>query len=77
MTPDLPWHYRNELRQSPDGLRAAIAMSIALRDYIGADLLTDDSGDSPREVPLLVRAKREADALAKTLHRLARGSTPG
>jgi hypothetical protein len=70
---DLPWKYRAELRESPDGLRAAIAMSIALRDFIGVDLLTDDSGDSPREVPLLVRAKREADALAKTLHRLARG----
>ena len=45
-----------------------------LRDFVGVDLLTDDSGESPREVPLIVRAKREADALAKTLHRLATGS---
>ena len=67
---DLPWKYRAALRDSPDGLREAIAMSIALRDFVGVDLLTDDSGDSRREGPLLRRARREADALAKTLHRI-------
>jgi hypothetical protein len=71
--PNLHALFLAELRDAQEPARCAVAMATALRDYLG-HLIEDDPGDTDvRDVPLIVRGRREADALARTLHRFARG----
>lgn len=69
-TPDLLTLYREELRDANDPKIVALAMAQALASFLGDLLTSEDPGDTDaRDVPVLVRAKREALALSRTLNR--------
>jgi hypothetical protein len=70
MTPDLLTLYREELHDANDPRVVALAMAQALAAFLDDLLTQEDPGDRDvKDVPVLVRAKREALALSRTLNR--------
>jgi hypothetical protein len=61
-----------DIRDADRPLDVALAMSMALREYATHLLEDDDAGEESLPVTALVRMKRQADALAKTLYALSK-----